>query len=505
MIIEDSENIPSAEILNYRQRQEDMGDKMDFFSEGQLFIPPSWENCLDLLQELCYHRNCILVTTGQRGVGKTSLMHQFIDTIHGGTGTTNHLLNHVIPIQSRVSEQVRTCQIYANSQFDNQQLLNTLTEGFRLSLCGEDLNLDEQLEHQLNALQTIPQLCLLLIDNAETLSAEMIKNLIHLISLQSETQMRLHILLFGDLQLHNNLQIFRQDESLSHHIYHLPLEPFNEDETGQYIHSRVANHTPGTPMTLQASVLEMIYKLSKGIPSEINKLAPKFLMSHFTGHEKQATTWTEKVRLNQTRWIGGLVILVFIMMASYLINKNPLRNHVLTYSQMTAPKPIPASLPLVPTTSAPIAPPAPMIINTQATPIAPPAPPVSNPIAKLAVAVPPLKIKAKSVPAIKSAQATNSEQYLLTQDPATYTLQLLAAHEVGSIRKVINKNHLGTKAHRFAARRLNQNWQILVYGVYPTHDTATQAISTLPTNIQHLHPWVRKMSAVQEEIKEFTR
>lgn len=204
------------------------------------YLPPSWEHYLDLLQDLCHHRNVLIAITAPTGAGKTTLMCQFIELIHNGDLT--HSLTHSETLSSNLhictSPYAQTCQVFAHSDLDKQQFLTLITEGFNLPPALGD-TLDERLFAQIERLQNTPYPCLLLIDNAENLPAETINTIFTLISQQSDAQMRLHVILFGSPALQNTLNILVQDPTNVALLLMLPLTPFSLEETKKYIEQQL--------------------------------------------------------------------------------------------------------------------------------------------------------------------------------------------------------------------------------------------------------------------------
>src|SRR5690554_3638914 len=96
------------------------------------YLPPSWEHYLDLLQDLCHHRNVLVAITAPTGAGKTTLMCQFIELIHNGDLT--HSLTHSETLSSNLhictSPYAQTCQVFAHSDLDKAHFLTLITEGF---------------------------------------------------------------------------------------------------------------------------------------------------------------------------------------------------------------------------------------------------------------------------------------------------------------------------------------------------------------------------------------
>ncbi len=83
-----------------------------------------------------------------------------------------------------------------------------------------------------------------------------------------------------------------------------------------------------------------------------------------------------------------------------------------------------------------------------------------------------------------------------------YTLQIMAAHNIDVIKKVLKQYDLGAKASYYHTYFQNNNWYVLIYGEFPSVSKAKHAIDVLPKGVQRMHPWVKSYRTVQKEILE---
>ena len=96
------------------------------------------------------------------------------------------------------------------------------------------------------------------------------------------------------------------------------------------------------------------------------------------------------------------------------------------------------------------------------------------------------------------------EAWLLAQNPAAYTIQLLGVRNEKSLLEFVAGHRLDRsgQAAYYRSRFKGGVWYPLVYGAYPTVDQARQAVAELPEAIRDMSPWIRKMSAVHAEIRK---
>lgn len=95
-------------------------------------------------------------------------------------------------------------------------------------------------------------------------------------------------------------------------------------------------------------------------------------------------------------------------------------------------------------------------------------------------------------------QQTND--WVLSQAPDRFTLQLFGSHEQKNAETFIHQHKLEKNANVFASERKGQDWYSVVYGVYPDKAAASAAIRTLPASLQKIKPWVRRFDDIQTSI-----
>lgn len=115
------------------------------------------------------------------------------------------------------------------------------------------------------------------------------------------------------------------------------------------------------------------------------------------------------------------------------------------------------------------------------------------------------RIKAKAAEPPAPAVATETPQngttknWLSSQNPEYYTLQLFSTENEKFIKKHIAQNDLSDKADYF---RTNGSTYALVYGAYPTKDAAEQAIKQLPRQLIAGKPWIRSFKSIHAILKQ---
>jgi DamX protein len=89
------------------------------------------------------------------------------------------------------------------------------------------------------------------------------------------------------------------------------------------------------------------------------------------------------------------------------------------------------------------------------------------------------------------------DAWLRQQDPAHYTLQLVAGEHPDTIRKFITEHKLANDLALYHSTRNDKPWFGLTYGIYPDKQAAIDARARLPRELRRLKPWVRDLGGIQ--------
>jgi len=263
------DEIVGADSNQYWRLYQLSGDpfETDTINNASLYYPvASFGQHIDLMTHLVNYSNVMLVVSGEATSGKTTLKAQFL----------SQLENNAIQIFAET----------ATPDFSVTQLVQTLANGFDLPIPEEEA-LEVKLNMQLSELQYQPLASLLIFDDAHLLSDETLKALLHLVSQQSDTQMRLHILLFGETALANKLSSLSQ-EGQPDLVHTIRLANFDEAETGQYILYRLSRFGHAGKSPLNKHQIARIYQLTGGNPGRINQVAKKELQDALLQPQKRA-------------------------------------------------------------------------------------------------------------------------------------------------------------------------------------------------------------------------
>ncbi len=123
---------------------------------------------------------------------------------------------------------------------------------------------------------------------------------------------------------------------------------------------------------------------------------------------------------------------------------------------------------------------------------------VQQPLAKLPQPKPlPVMAKAK-------AREIHREDWLLSQDGESYTIQIIGVSNEATLLDFVERNQL-LKQNEIAYYKSTfqgRPWYQALYGIYPSGREARLAAEKLPENIRQAGPWIRKLSGVQKAIRK---
>lgn len=239
-----------AYLQQYGLNQAPFSNTLD---DNFLFLDAERHQRIEMLAHLTQYSNLLLIVTGERGVGKTSLMRRFC---------------------AEADESWYLCEVNANTMMDADTLLTDIAGGFGLNgLPNDPTNVQDIVFEHLKALQDDETVPILIIDDAHELPKDALETLFYFADIEAAQGHLLRIILFCEPQIDIMLES-PSIQPLRERITHtLEINPFNEDQTAEFIKHRMAvagfeGTSPFTP-----KVINKIHKISRGIPAHICELA----------------------------------------------------------------------------------------------------------------------------------------------------------------------------------------------------------------------------------------
>ena len=249
------DNISPPYLSSYGLTEAPFSSKQD---DRFLYLNSSLNERLQLLKHYTQYGNLLLLVTGERGIGKSSIKQRFINN---------------------AEEEWQICEIQAHTMMDASLLLRQVATGFRITEPPlEASTLFEVLSEQLEQFHKLSMVPILIIDDAHELPQDSLQALLYLAEHHSDQRTALRIILFCEPEIETMLEdpaIHSLKDRVTHNM---ELAPLDEEQTAEYLRHRLAvagldGTSPFTP-----KLVNKIYKASSGVPSKINEYAHQNLL-----------------------------------------------------------------------------------------------------------------------------------------------------------------------------------------------------------------------------------
>ncbi|WP_298435918.1 XrtA/PEP-CTERM system-associated ATPase [Geobacter sp.] len=194
-----------------------------------------------------------------------------------GTGKTTLIRN----LLKKRDDRMIVSRLF-NTRVDTDQLMAMIADDFGLSPEGKD---KVALLRELNdfLVEQFARGCqpVLIIDEAQNLTADLLEEVRMLSNLETDSAKLLQIILVGQPELRETLASPRLEQLRQRISVNCNLLPLNCDETREYIHHRleVAGNRDAVEFTPEA--LAVVHRYSKGIPRLINMICDFVMLSAF--------------------------------------------------------------------------------------------------------------------------------------------------------------------------------------------------------------------------------
>ena len=214
-----------------------------------------------------------VLLTGDIGTGKTTVCRCFLEQIPEGC--------HVAYI--------------FNPKLTVTELLQSVCEEFHIAVPQAEAgtatvkNYIDALNAFLLQSHAAGQSSVLIIDEAQNLSADVLEQLRLLTNLETSERKLLQIVLIGQPELRAMLARPELEQLAQRVIARFHLDALSGPETLQYIEHRLAVAGHSGPPPFDANALQRIHQLARGVPRRINLLAGRALLGAWATGQHHAT------------------------------------------------------------------------------------------------------------------------------------------------------------------------------------------------------------------------
>ena len=198
--------------------------------------------------------------TGEVGAGKTTLCRALLEQL-GSNFSTALILNPVLD----ADQLMKAVAMEFDLQVKGMDRLETLAEINRFLL--------QQVEHGKD--------CVLIIDEAQDLTHELLEQVRLLSNLETDERKLLQIVLMGQPELRDRLNEHRLRQLRQRITVRFHLKPLRYQEVGHYIQHRLSVSGANGAPYFTGPALWRIHRYSGGIPRLINALCDKCLLAGF--------------------------------------------------------------------------------------------------------------------------------------------------------------------------------------------------------------------------------
>ena len=210
-----------------------------------------------------------VLLTGEIGAGKTTVCRAFLD---------------------KVPRRCNVAYVFNPTQTADE-LLGSICEEFRIPRDGTATPTAKQHVDALNEFllrtHAVGQLNVLVIDEAQLLTATVLEQLRLLTNLETSERKLLQIILIGQPELRDMLARPELEQLAQRVIARYHLDPLTADETAQYVRHRLTVAGLTTELPFDAPALARIHVLARGIPRRINLLCDRALLGAYGSGRKR--------------------------------------------------------------------------------------------------------------------------------------------------------------------------------------------------------------------------
>jgi general secretion pathway protein A len=226
-----------------------------------LFLTREIQEALAGLAYGIKNRKGFILLTGEVGTGKTTLLNRLLDWLN--------------------MEGVATAYIF-NSQLDVSQLFDLMMADFGIPCERRDKSyVLMRLNHWLLQRYRDRKTSVLIVDEAQNLSLEVLEEIRLLTNFETANEKLLQIVLSGQPELDDKLRDPRLRQLRQRITMRCRTQPLSMQELSGYIAERLRiGGANGTPI-FSPEAIEAIYKYSRGIPRVANLLCENSLIGAF--------------------------------------------------------------------------------------------------------------------------------------------------------------------------------------------------------------------------------
>ena len=242
-----------------------------------LYRSQSHAGAFDLLQYAIRRREGFVVVTGDIGTGKTTLCRALLEQIDRTTFTAL-VLNPFLSEEDLLKRILLDFGVISREELKTRNLAGVSKQ-----------ELIDAIYDFLLGLIPLKASAVLVIDEAQNLPLQVLEQIRILSNLETDKEKLLQIILVGQLNLGTLLrspELRQLDQRIS---IRYQLEPLDRETVGAYVAHRLTIAGGSAAVTFAPSALDLLHRLSGGIPRLINLICDRALLAAFSVRENRIT------------------------------------------------------------------------------------------------------------------------------------------------------------------------------------------------------------------------
>ena len=229
-----------------------------------LFLTRQMQEALAGLTYGIQNRKGFILLTGEVGTGKTTLLNRLLDWLHG--------------------QRVSTAFIF-NSQMDVNQLFDFIMADFEIPCQSrEKSQMLLRLNHWLLERYRSGGTAVLIVDEAQNLSLEVLEEIRLLTNLETSTEKLLQIVLTGQPELEERLKLPQLRQLRQRITLRSRTSPLALEETFGYIAERLRIAGANGEAIFSKEAVQAVHLYSRGIPRVVNLLCEHSMINAYVDH-----------------------------------------------------------------------------------------------------------------------------------------------------------------------------------------------------------------------------
>ena len=224
----------------------------------------------------------LLVLTGEIGAGKSMLIQSVLDNL---------------------SDDIVAVKIHQTQLTDVEFLQMLLLEFGIKSFQAGKIELLNQLKEFLLSVNNYGKRALLVVDEAQNLSKEVLEEIRFLADLEVESEKLLNVFLVGQPELNNIINRPGMEQLTQRIRLKFHLDALNEDDIKEYIIYRINKAGENHTVKITGEVIPLIYSYTGGRPRLINVLCEHALTCAYVDKKKSITKDILESAINELSWI----------------------------------------------------------------------------------------------------------------------------------------------------------------------------------------------------------